>query len=151
MSKSIRRRDLSLYLGEKSSPKDQDQTVAKEFLHSGALSESYAFLIQKICLSSIFLQDVLGLSEKDARNIADVHKVKWLALARRYAAKLVIEVDNFQEGRLQKGEKHYAQIMQRETGFHYDPETYLFDLMPDFYSCDYFQAFMEADRGSIFP
>ena len=117
----------------------------RKFFHSGALSETYAFLMQKICLSRSFLQDVLGLSEKDARKVADVHKVKWLALARRYAAKLVIEVDNFQEDRLQKGENHYAQIMQRETGFHYDPETYLFDLMPDFYSCDYFQAFMGAD------
>ncbi len=118
----------------------------REFFHSGALSETYAFLMQKICLSRSFLQDVLGLSEKDARKVADVHEIKWLALARRYAAKLVIEVDNFQEGQLQKGEKHYAQIMQRETGFHYDPETYLFDLMPDFYSLDYFQAFMGADR-----
>ncbi|MCD6387812.1 MAG: hypothetical protein J7L69_00265 [Desulfobulbaceae bacterium] len=117
----------------------------REFFHSGALSETYAFLTQKICLSHRFLQDVLGLSEKDARKVADVHEVKWLALARRYAAKLLIEVDNFQEGRLQKGEKHYAKIMQRETGFHYDPETYLFDLMPDFYSCDYFQAFIGAD------
>ncbi|MEA3547791.1 MAG: hypothetical protein U9R66_09005 [Thermodesulfobacteriota bacterium] len=114
----------------------------REFLHSGALSETYAFLLQKMCLSRVFLQDVLGLSEKDARKVEDVHEVKWLALTRRYAAKLVIEVDNFREGRLQKGEKHYAQIMQRETGFHYDPETYLFDLMPDFYSYDYFQAFM---------
>ena len=118
----------------------------REFLHSGALSETYAFLLQKMCLSDCFLRDVLGLPEKDARKVADAHEVKWLALARRYAAKLVIEVDNFQEGRLQKGENHYAQIMQRETGFHYDPETYLFDLMPDFYSCDYFQAFMGADN-----
>lgn len=117
----------------------------REFFHSGALSETYAFLMQKMCLSRSFLQDVLGLSEKDARKVADVHKIKWLALARRYAAKLVIEVDNFQEKRLQKGEKYYAEVMHRETGFHYDPETYLFDLMPDFYSLDYFLAFMGAD------
>ena len=118
----------------------------REFLHSGVLSETFAFLMQKMCLSSVFLREVLGLPEKDADRVAEVHEVKWLALARRYAAKLVIEVDNFQEGRLQQGEAHYAHIMQRETGFHYDQETYLFDLMPDFYSHDYFQAFMGADR-----
>ena len=54
----------------------------------------------------------------------------------------VIEVENFRKNRLQRGEKFYAEVMARETGFQYDPSTYLFDIMPDFYTLDYFQGFL---------
>ncbi len=113
-----------------------------DFFQSGGLSESFAFLFQKMCMSKGFLHEVLGLDLDVAAMISLVHEIKWLTLARRYAAKLVIEVENFQQGYLQRGEQYYADTMQQETGFYYDPETYLFDLMPDFYTLDYFQAFL---------
>ena len=113
-----------------------------DFFQSCGLSESFAFLFQKMCMSKEFLHEVLGLGADVAEMISQVHEIKWLTLARRYAAKLVIEVENFQQGYLQRGEQYYADTMQQETGFDYDPETYLFDLMPDFYSLDYFQAFL---------
>ncbi len=125
-----------LYADAKLPPEQTD------FFQSGALSESFAFLFQKMCMSKEFLHEVLGLDTDRAEMISRVHEVKWLTLARRYAAKLVIEVENFQQGHLQRGEQYYADTMQQETGFYYDPETYLFDLMPDFYSLDYFQAFL---------
>ncbi|NOQ45448.1 MAG: hypothetical protein GQ559_02045 [Desulfobulbaceae bacterium] len=117
-----------------------------DFFQSSGLSESFAFLFQKRCMSKGFLHEVLGLDLDVAAMISLVHEIKWLTLARRYAAKLVIEVENFQQGYLQRGEQYYADTMQQETGFYYDPETYLFDLMPDFYTLDYFQAFL----GSAF-
>jgi len=36
-------------------------------------------------------------------------------LTRRYAAKLVIEVENFRLGRLKKGQSFYSKVMGRET------------------------------------
>ncbi len=114
----------------------------KDFFPSGALSEAFAFLFQKMCVSRQFLSHVLGLSEHRASEMAMIHSAKWLALARRYAAKLVIEVENFKRGWLSRGQDFYAEMMHKATGFHYFPETYLFDLMPDFYSLDYFQAYM---------
>jgi hypothetical protein len=116
----------------------------KDFYQSGALSEAFAFLFQRMCMSREFLQEILGLSFENAQTVSLAHALKWLTLTRRYGAKLVIEVDNFRLGRLRKGQFLYSEIMGRETCFHYDPETYLFDLMPDFYSLDYFQAFMGA-------
>ncbi len=116
----------------------------KDFFHSAALSEAFAFLLQKMCLSRVFLERILELDTDAATTVSSIHSTKWLALARRYAAKFVIEVDNFQHGRLQRGQDLYAKIMEQETGFHYDPETYLFDLMPDFYSLDYFLAYLGA-------
>ncbi len=116
----------------------------KDFFQSGALSEAFAFLFQKMGLSPLFLERFLGLDPPQARIVSEVHATKWLALARRYAAKFVIEEENFRKGRLSRGQEYYAEIMARGTGFRYDPETYLFDLMPDFYSLDYFQAYIGA-------
>ncbi len=112
---------------------------------SSGLSEAFAFLLQKIAMSREFLEEVIGLDSAHARAVATVHQVKWMTLARRYAAKLVIEYENFRLDRLRRGEPFYARTMQVETGFLYDPETYLFDLMPDFYTLDYFQGFLAAD------
>jgi hypothetical protein len=97
-----------------------------------------------MCMSREFLQKILGLSAENAQTVSRAHALKLLTLTRRYAAKLVIEVENFRLGQLKKGQSLYSEVMGRETCFYYDPETYLFDLMPDFYSLDYFQAFMGA-------
>ncbi len=113
-----------------------------DFFQSGGLSESFAFLFQKICMSKEFIHEVLSVDSDLAQMISEIHEVKWLTLSRRYAAKLAIEGENFRQGHLQRGEQHYADTMQQETGFYYDPETYLFDLMPDFYTLDYYQAFL---------
>lgn len=114
----------------------------KDFFQSGALSEAFAFLFQRMCMSREFLQEILGLSSENAQTVSHAHALKMLTLTRRYAAKLFIEVENFRLGQLKKGQSLYSEVMGRETCFYYDPETYLFDLMPDFYSLDYFQAFM---------
>ncbi len=116
----------------------------KDFFQSGALSEAFAFLFQRMCMSREFLQEILGLSAENAQTVSRAHALKLLTLTRRYAAKLVIEVENFRLGRLKKGQSLYSEVMGRETCFYYDPETYLFDLMPDFYSLDYFQAYIGA-------
>ncbi|MEN8141670.1 MAG: hypothetical protein ABFR97_10655 [Thermodesulfobacteriota bacterium] len=113
-------------------------------LAAGGTAESFAFLLQKMALDEGFLREVMALDAASAALVAATHRLKWLTLARRYGAKLVLEVENFQQGRLSEGEEHYAATMAQETGFTYGPETYLFDLMPDFYSFDYFQAFLTA-------
>ncbi|MFP7755126.1 hypothetical protein ACLG6S_10840 [Thermodesulfobacteriota bacterium B35] len=118
--------------------------LQREIFPSSGLSEAFAFLLQKTVMSVDFLEEVLGLASDHAATVAMVHQVKWMTLARRYAAKLCIELKNFRQQRLRNGEAFYAQTMRRETGFRYDPETYLFDLMPDFYTLDYFQGFLAA-------
>ncbi len=116
----------------------------KDFYQSLALSESFAFLLQRLCMSRYFLTEVLGLKRAMAEMISQVHGAKLLILARRYAAKSIIEFENFSRGWIQRGQDLYARILKQETGFSYDPETYLFDLMPDFYAMDYFTAFLGA-------
>ncbi len=124
---------------------DPDLPVAqKDFFVDFALSETYAFLFQLICLSEAFLEDFMGLRQKEAKLLSLLQKAKFLALARRYGAKSIIEYENFAHPDPVSNQDRYARLMQKFTGFRYDKETYLFDLMPDLYSLDYFVAFVGA-------
>ncbi len=116
----------------------------KDYFQSAALSECFAFVFQRLSMSSAFLSDFLGLEKDAALVLEGLQKLKFLTLARRYAAKVFIEHENFRLNRVSRGQDLYASAMKDFTGFHYDPETYLFDLMPDFYSIDYFEAFIGA-------
>ena len=113
----------------------------REFLVSGAVSETFAFLFQRLCMQESFLDALTGSKSPALSRIEQIHQMKFKVLTRRYGAKFLIEFENFSKNRISRGQDLYASVMERETGFFYDPETYLFDLMPDFYSLDYFLAF----------
>jgi hypothetical protein len=108
---------------------------------SFALSESFAFLIQNMALSNPFLEEFMGLSPEDSKTLSYHKSLKDLAMFRRYAAKFISEYDMFLRGDLSSGEP-YAQMMARYTGFSYQPESHLFDLVPELYCLDYVLGWM---------
>jgi oligoendopeptidase F len=115
--------------------------VEKDMATSYSLSESFAFLLQNLSLSLPFLEDYLGLNHADSEKLF-YHKVlKDLSIFRRYAAKFLTEYEIFLKGDLSNGNQ-YAEMMARYTGFYYQPESHLFDLVPEFYSLDYVMAWM---------
>lgn len=115
--------------------------VERDMATSYDLSESFAFLLQNLTLTRGFLEGFLNIGAGDAKNLR-YHKVlKDMSVFRRYAAKFLVEYDMFQWGDLSDGES-YARIMARYTGFYYQPESHLFDLVPEFYSLDYVMAWM---------
>jgi len=110
--------------------------VNKDLATSFSLSESFAFLNQNITLSVPFLKTCLSLEPHVSKEL-HYHKVlKDFSMFRRYAAKFLAEYDMFQTGNLSDG-RPYAEVMARYTGFYYQPESHLFDLVPEFYSLDY--------------
>ncbi len=117
----------------------------KDFFMDFALGETFAFLFQLISMDQEFLVRVMGLDDEQAGLLNTLQSVKFLTLARRYGAKSLIEYENFSfhEGS-EASQKRYAKVMKEQTGFRYHAETYYFDLMPDLYSLDYFQAFLGA-------
>jgi hypothetical protein len=62
--------------------------------------------------------------------------LKDLSVFRRYAAKFISEYEMFSGGDLSDG-RPYAETMARITGFYHQPESHLFDLVPEFYCADY--------------
>ncbi|MBN2123158.1 MAG: hypothetical protein JW821_02595 [Deltaproteobacteria bacterium] len=117
--------------------------VEREMATSFALSEAYAFLLQDIGLSMPFLRDYLGLEEEIAGRLFYHKTIKDLAVLRRYAAKYITEYEMFLAGDIADGER-YAQTMARYTGFIYQAESHLFDLVPELYCLEYVLAMMAA-------
>ncbi|MCF8142840.1 MAG: hypothetical protein K9N21_02870 [Deltaproteobacteria bacterium] len=110
--------------------------VNKDLATSFSLSEAFAFLNQNITLSVPFLVDYLGFEPAVSETLHYYKVLKDLSMFRRYAAKFVAEYEMFQTGNLSDG-RPYAEVMARYTGFYYQPESHLFDLVPEFYSLDY--------------
>jgi hypothetical protein len=77
----------------------------------------------------------------DAERLRRCKRLRDLAVFRRYAAKFIAEVDMFSRGDLGDGAP-YARLMQRYTGFYHQPESHLFDLVPEFYSLNYLLGWM---------
>ena len=129
-------------------------TVDRELATSYSLSESYAFLLQNITFSEPFLVHYLQLSPEHVRKLHYYKTLKDLAAFRRYAAKLIAEFRMFSHGALADGDP-YAEIMAHHTGFFHQPESHLFDLVPEFYCLDYLlgwigEAIMEAHLSNSF-
>jgi len=113
----------------------------KDMATSFSLSEAFAFLNQNLALSVPFLTKQLGLHAKEAEDLT-YHKVlKDFSMFRRYAAKFIAEYEMFMGGDLTSGEP-YARTMARYTGFYYQPESHLFDLVPELYCLDYILGWM---------
>ena len=110
--------------------------IDRDMATSFALSEAFAFLLQNITLSHPFLREYLGLKSADADELFYYKVLKDLSIFRRYAAKFLAEFEMFEREDLSNGEA-YAALMTQYTGFYYQADTHLFDLVPEFYSLDY--------------
>ncbi|MBW2295998.1 MAG: hypothetical protein JRF32_00095 [Deltaproteobacteria bacterium] len=115
--------------------------VDRELSTSFSLSESFAFLLQNASMSTLFLHRHLQLSLDQARELHRYKMLKDLAVFRRYAAKFIAEYRMFDDGSLSDGNP-YAELMARHTGFYHQPESHLFDLVPEFYCLDYLLGWM---------
>jgi len=105
------------------------------------LSESYAFLLQNMTLTKPFLTSVIGLADDEATMLEYYKELKDFSSFRRYCAKFVSEYEMFDSGDLSKG-RNYADLMERHTGFYHQPDSHLFDLVPEFYCLDYLLGWM---------
>jgi len=110
--------------------------INKDLSTCFGLSEAFAFLNQNITLSFPFLVSYLGLEPAVSKELHYCKVLKDLSMFRRYGAKFLAEYEMFQAGNLSDG-RPYAEVMARYTGFYYQPESHLFDLVPEFYSLDY--------------
>jgi hypothetical protein len=115
--------------------------VKRELNLSSSLTETYAFLFQNFCFSSPFLLTTLSLSDSLIKKLRYYKVLKELAIFRRYAAKYLSEYEMFSDGDIENGER-YAKLMALYTGFSYQSESHLFDLVPEFYSLEYVLAMM---------
>jgi hypothetical protein len=119
--------------------------VDRELATTFSLSEMYAFLLQRMALSRPVLESVMELPEQTVATIVYYRGLKDFSVFRRYAAKFISEYEMFSGGDLADG-RPYAETMARITGFYHQPESHLFDLVPEFYCADYLLGWMGEAR-----
>ena len=110
--------------------------VDRELATAFNLSEAYAFFLQRMALSPPVLDSVMRLPATTIETLSYYRELKDLSIFRRYAAKFICEYEMFANGDISDG-RPYAETMAHHTGFYHQPESHLFDLVPEFYCADY--------------
>jgi hypothetical protein len=110
---------------------------------SNALTEIYSFLLEHLTQNRTWLTEVVGLPEETARGVAYYAELAELFLVRRYAAKLVYELEFFEDP-LEEGRNQqlYTTKLSTATHFVYTPQNYLDDMDPGYYTADYLRAWI---------
>jgi len=117
--------------------------VERAISTSYALTEIYSFLLEHLTQNWTWLTEVVGLPEETARGVAYYAELAELFLVRRYAAKLVYELEFFEDP-LEEGRNQqlYTTKLSAATHFVYTPQNYLDDMDPGYYTADYLRAWI---------
>ncbi len=128
------------------------------YLGSYTTTEVYASLFEGMLEHPDFLERRLGMPEGPLAGYLALTVFQKLFLIRRYAAKLLYEID-LHSGAGEPRER-YRILQEEATGMHLnevDAERFLLDMDPFFYSADYFRAWqleamlddrLDADHGA---
>lgn len=116
----------------------------RRLYRSAALDEAFAFLFTQLLENPLWLVDVAKLKMSDAEKLSEVSRTKRLLLIRRHIGKFMAEKELFENGNF-KDSGFYCKWLNRSTGFNYEPDGYLIDMDPDFYSANYVWAWAGAE------
>ena len=116
----------------------------KKLAPSYALTETYAFLLQKLTCEPVWLQTFLGVNPSEAHTISYYTVLSDLYLFMRYVAKFSYEIGLFsQSGRIPtEARSLYQKSLSNRTGFLFSLADYLNDMDEELYSADYLRAWM---------
>ncbi|MBI3015008.1 MAG: hypothetical protein HYY65_08140 [Candidatus Tectomicrobia bacterium] len=116
----------------------------KKLAPSYALTETYAFLLQKLSCEPAWLEAFLGVDRRDTRTISYYTILSDLYLFMRYTAKFSYETGLFGQasGSLAAARNLYQETLTNRTGFLFSPADYLNDVDEELYSADYLRAWI---------
>ncbi len=127
----------------------KDQPYAYKGEGDNSVTEGFAFLIEHLLYSTPWLEKHVGMTDQ-AGYLALVrfHKLYFL---RRYAAKLLYELEMHRSQDVRSFSKLYADLLTTHVGVRYSSEDYLADLDDGFYAARYLRAWIfEAQVRSVF-
>jgi hypothetical protein len=129
---------------------DPELPFSARWLGDNSVTEAYAMLWDHLTIDPRWLERYGSLSRPDARDLAFELAVSELFLVRRYAAKLVYELE-LHCGDFSGMGTRYAERLTEATGFRYLEDDCLLDVDPGFYAARYLRAWqLEAGLARTF-
>ncbi len=117
-----------------------DQPYAYRGLGDNSVTEGLAFVLEHVLHSPAWLRRYLSMEGSDAYlRMVRFHRLYFL---RRYAAKLLYELDLHRSADPYAMAKRYADLLTAHVGVRYSPEDYLSDLDDGFYCARYLRAWI---------
>jgi len=119
---------------------DQRLSFAQRGLGDNSVPEAYAFTLEHLVYNPTWLQRHLGVDDSsDYLELARFHK---LYMLRRYAAKLLYELELHSGENPRAKSKRYADLLTASLGVRYSAEDYLSDVDDGFYCARYLRAWI---------
>ena len=107
-----------------------------------ALAEAFAFLLQSVVLNAEWLEEVLGVEAAPAALLRSGQLIDFWYV-RRYAGKIAYELElHGGDGRLDRMDERYSELLGDALDVRVAPEAYLFDVDDWFYCARYLRAWM---------
>ncbi len=118
---------------------DPELDFTARWLGDNSVTEGFAMLWDHLTLDRGWIQRYTDLSHDAARELVFELAVAELFLARRYAAKLLYELE-LHESDFQSVASLYAELLSDATLFRYTEDDFLLDVDPGFYAARYLRA-----------
>ena len=119
---------------------DPDLPAEDRYLGDNTVTECYAFLLEHLVADPAWLVRRLGLSPLAAQQYADFARLDRLYFLRRYAGKLLYEVELHRSLPVGPMAARYREILSQATGVRYGEVDYLADVDDAFYVAEYLRA-----------
>lgn len=117
-----------------------DLPVEFRYLGDNSVTESFAFLFEYLTTNPRWLERVLGAPDDRVRAYRTFAYLDRLYFLRRYAGKLLYELELHAADRLDPMPGRYDAILSEATGVRYGTVDYLEDVDPGFYVAEYLRA-----------
>jgi hypothetical protein len=119
---------------------DRSLPYEHRWLGDNSVTEAYAMLFEHMLLAPAWLRRYVPLAGERLRTFLRHQAFAYLAIVRRYAAKLRYELALHRAPTLAAGASCYPEILTTATGFRYAPEDALVDIDDGFYAARYLRA-----------
>ncbi len=106
------------------------------------MSESYAFLFNYLPTDPIWLEKFLSMSKEDVERYLKFAFLNKLFFLRRYASKIIYEVELHSKKGIHGMDRRYKEIMEKGLKIRHKANRYLLDVDDGFYVAQYLRAWI---------
>jgi len=110
------------------------------YLGDNSVTESYAFVFDRLTVDELWLADVIGL--EDPRPVSQILALRELMMVRKYAAQMLYELELFAVPDAAPMAERWREMIEPATGVKQTTAAYLTSVDPLYYSANYLQGWL---------